>query len=227
MDNITTSLDPIFVSTIQQRVLKWGADNYKIFPWRQATSTWHGLVAEMMLQRTRVRNVVTVYQDFVDKFPTPASVLSASDEELKEVLYPLGLPERAKWLRQLAQVVVDSDNKIPDKFDELVKLPGIGSYIAAAWLSFHGGKRAVIIDANVVRWICRLIKHPMNGETRRKKWLRELANQLTPISGWKEYNYAVLDFTMDICALRPKCDKCPLGSQYCLTGREILSSDTI
>jgi len=89
-------------------------------------------------------------------------------------------------------------------------------------LSFHGGKNAVIIDANVVRWICRLVDRQCDAETRRKKWLIELAKKLTPDRRVKDYNYAVLDFTMEICVKKPLCEVCPLGAKLCAYGRKKL-----
>lgn len=80
----------------------------------------------------------------------------------------------------------------------------------------------MIIDANVVRWLCRIVGAKRDGETRRKKWLFDLADRITPNRNWKEYNYSVLDFTMQICVAQPKCDNCPIGPKYCVHGRSVL-----
>jgi A/G-specific adenine glycosylase len=123
----------------------------------------------------------------------------------------------------LAEAIVANDNRIPTDPAELVKLPGVGNYVAAAWLSFHNNTCAVLIDANIVLWLCRLILYPMDGETRRKAWLREMADDFTPEEDWKQYNYAVLDFTMEICGRVPQCEVCPVGpTNYCLTGKTII-----
>ena len=63
----------------------------------------------------------------------------------------------------------------------------------------------------------------MDGETRRKKWLIELAHTVTPSRRVREFNYAALDFTMEICAKKPKCAQCPIGPKVCLHGRQILT----
>ncbi len=214
--------DTLNIKNIRRILLKWGTANYKDFSWRKADDKWHALLAEMLLQRTRVKAVVPVYNELIKKYPEPVDLANASLPEIEEVVYSLGLPARAVTLKTLAAEVALIEGQIPSNLDEITKLPGIGSYIAAAWLSFHAGKKAVIIDANVVRWICRLVDRQCNAETRRKKWLIELAKKLTPDRRVKDYNYAVLDFTMEICVKKPLCEICPIGAKFCEYGRKKL-----
>jgi A/G-specific adenine glycosylase len=113
----------------------------------------------------------------------------------------------------------------PETMAELLMLPGVGMYTAAAWLSLHRGKRAVIIDANVARWLSRLTGLPYNRDPRHVRWVQELADHLTPRRAFRDYNYAVLDFTMSVCAPRPRCDVCPVLSD-CWYGRGGLRNDS-
>ena len=95
--------------------------------------------------------------------------------------------------------------------EELCSLPGVGMYTAAAWLSLHCGQRATIIDANVSRWLSRMTGLPYHRDPRHIRWIQELADELTPKQVFRDYNYAVLDFTMKVCKSRkPSCDACPL-----------------
>jgi A/G-specific adenine glycosylase len=206
------------ILTIRRILLRWGKAHYQDFPWRDARRPWHALIAEVLLQRTRARNVVPVYDEFIRAFPTPRSLGAAPVETIEAIIYPLGLRWRAPWLKKLGAALDQRHGQVPRNLDELMQLPGVGVYAASAWLSFHGGQRAVIIDANVVRWLCRLIGQPMDGETRREKWLIDLADRVTPPRAWKAYNYAALDFTMELCATKPKCDRCPIGPSRCVTG---------
>ena len=113
--------------------------------------------------------------------------------------------------------LTDLGRQVPDNYDELLSLPGVGPYAAGAYLSLHRDIRHIIIDSNVVRLYCRLIGRTYDGETRREEWLRAFAEQVTPSSGFKVYNYAVLDFSRAICTHKPDCNKCPLTS-ICATG---------
>lgn len=207
---------------IRRRVLRWGRANYKHFPWREPEKSWHGLVAEVLLQRTRAKSAVHVYRDFTKSFPDPIDLASASVSEIEKVIYPLGLRWRAPLLKKLGEALDKLGGEPPSSLEQLLKLPGVGSYAAAAWLSFHGKNRGVIIDANVVRWICRLVDRKCDAETRRKKWLITLADNLTPERGSREFNYAILDFTMEICTTRPRCEICPIGPELCAYGRKTL-----
>ena len=170
------------------------------------------------MQRTRAPNVAPVYEAFVKRFPRPDSLANASEAEILRIIRPLGLAWRAALLKQLG-VVLAATGKVPSEIDKLIKLPGVGHYVAAAYASFHEAGRGVIIDANVVRFLSRLTGNPFDGETRRKRWLYDLADSLTPSAGAGRYNYAVLDFTMGVCTPRsPRCEVCPLGAEFCAYG---------
>jgi A/G-specific adenine glycosylase len=224
--NETEARTPVIISSanilkIRKIVLRYGRANFKDFPWRKPAKRWHALLAEVLLQRTRAASVVPVYEQFVSQYPEPADLAKASLEDIEELIYSLGLRWRAPLIKQLGETLSQSGT-VPDSLESLLSLPGVGPYAAAAYLGFHGGSRAVIIDANVVRWLCRLVDRPFDGETRRKKWLIDLANVMTPDQKWTEFNYAVLDFTMQICAKVPRCSICPIGPALCLTGQKIL-----
>lgn len=215
------------IRKIRRILLEWGRANYRNFPWRSPDKPWHALIAEVLLQRTKVSSVVKVYECFVETFPEPVDLANAPVEDIERLVYPLGLRWRAPLLKVLGQQLYESNGRIPRTIEELTSLSGVGTYVASAWLSFHGGRRSTIIDANVVRWLCRLVDQPMDGETRRKKWLIELAELFTPTRNYKEYNYAVLDFTMQICTTRPLCTQCPIGAKYCKFGRKQLMNQSV
>jgi A/G-specific adenine glycosylase len=208
---------------IRKILLRWGKDNFQKFVWRHPAKHWHALLAEVLLQRTRAASVVKVYEKFVSRYSEPSALAQASLAEIEELIYPLGLRWRAPLIKKLGEELHSLGGIPPTSLNKLMELSGVGPYAAAAYLGFHGGKRAVIIDTNVVRWLCRLVDYPYDGETRRKKWLIDLADNVTPARRWKEFNYALLDFTMQICAKVPRCPVCPIGPALCLTGRKNLT----
>src|SRR5262249_31273909 len=185
---------------------------------------WHALLAEVLLQRTRASSVVSVYQRFVFAFSTASKLGRAPVLRIEKLLYPLGLRWRAPLIKKLGKALDERGGNPPDSLHELITLPGVGPYAAAAYLGFHTDSRAVIIDANVVRFLCRLIGYECDGETRRKRWLLEFADKMTPNKDVKQYNYGVLDFTMQVCTTRPKCDQCPVGPTLCLHGQRVLNT---
>ncbi len=185
---------------------------FKDFPWRTEDDPWLTLAAEFMLQRTRAIQVVPVFNEFRERFPTAVCLVEAGEVAVKDITGRLGLHRRGHLLFELARQVAARGGTPPDVMDELRGFAGVGMYTAAAWLSLHRGKRAAIIDANVARWLSRMTGLPYNRDPRHVRWVQDLADQLTPRRVFRDYNYAVLDFTMSICTPRqPACATCPLS----------------
>jgi A/G-specific adenine glycosylase len=123
----------------------------------------------------------------------------------------LGLYWRGQLLYATAVAVVARGGAPPHDLVSLRALPGVGPYTAGAWLSLHRGKRATIVDSNVARWLARMTGRTYPKDPRHVRWVNELAERLTPQRAFREYNHAVLDFTMIICTPRlPRCSECPL-----------------
>ena len=206
----TTGLTEDQVRNIRRRLLYWGRKNYQEYPWRIDTDAWLTFVAELFLQRTQARQVKSVYEEFRNRYPTPSALLCADLNEVSFLIRKLGFSFRLALLRNIATVAVEHGGVLPEDIDKLTRLKGVGTYTAAAWLSLHRGKRAVLIDSNVVRWLSRMTGNSYNRDPRGVPWVRDLAERLTPVRVFQEYNYAVLDFTMKVCTPRsPDCSHCP------------------
>jgi A/G-specific adenine glycosylase len=113
------------------------------------------------------------------------------------------------------------EHGIPDDRSGLLTVPGIGDYITSAVLSFHLRGRDVLIDSNIVRLYGRFFGFSFNNETRKKKWLLNLAESITPSRNVREFNYAILDFAMKVCAMEPKCQACELFRRCKFINNEI------
>ena len=208
-----------------RRILRWGRQNFRAYPWRTETDPWLSFVAEFLLQRTRAAQVEPVFRALRCRFTTPALFATAAPTTLKRLLRSLGLHRRAQALSQIATQLAHRDDRLPESMEDLCKLKGVGMYTAAAWLSLHRGKRAVILDANVCRWLSRMTGLPYNRDPRHVRWIQHLADDLTPRRVFRDYNYAVLDFTMNICTPRnPTCSACPL-TQDCAFSRHSSKTD--
>ena len=168
----------------------------------------------MLLQRTRADQVVPVHRTFAQRYPTPEALAKESQSGLLSVISPLGLRWRAPLMIRMAGIVADR-GRPPERLEELTALPGVGPYAASAYLSLHRGIRAPIVDANVVRLYGRVFGFPTGPETRRKKWLLRLADEMTPRRSFRQFNYALLDLAMKVCVSRPKCEECPLSQGPC------------
>ena len=220
MTTQATELTEDQIRNIRRRLLYWGRKNYQDYPWRIDTDAWLTFVAELFLQRTQARQVKSVYEAFRNHYPTPSALLCADPSEVALLVRKLGFSFRLALLRDIAPVAVEHGGVLPEDMDELTRLKGVGTYTAAAWLSLHRGKRAVLIDSNVVRWLSRMTGNSYNRDPRGVSWVRDLAGRLTPARAFQDYNYAVLDFTMKVCTPRsPDCGHCP-NRVDCLYGSE-------
>lgn len=196
------------IEYFQSKIIEWGKNNFANFPWRSTKNKWHALVAEIMLQRTRADQIVDTYLLFSKRYKTPSDFLL--DDETR-VFSNLGLHWREEKLKELAKAL--SKSEIPASREDLESLPGIGSYIAAAYRSMHIGKWDYIIDSNIVRILGRYFGFKTNPETRRKKDFVNLVKAITPDEAVRDYNYGILDLTRSLCTNRPKCQKCPLNKK--------------
>ena len=207
-------------SSVARALTRWGRRNARVFPWRERLPLWQALIVEVMLQRTRAEQVVPVFDQLRKRYPSPAALAGAGDEELTALMRPLGLRWRVRLLHNLAQEVARLDGALPLDQAALEALPGVGPYSAAATLSLHANRRAVLVDSNIVRVLSRLVGVAHDGDTRRKRWFRELAETLTPPRAHRAYNYALLDLGALVCLPRePKCRECPIV-RWCATGSE-------
>lgn len=168
----------------------------------------------MLLQRTRAEQVIAVYNRFKERFPSPSSLAAADIREIESLISPLGLKWRARFLSALGNRLMEVNGEIPSDVPSLVAIPGVGPYAAAAFLSLHCGKRVPIVDSNVVRFYGRFFGFDTGPETRREKALLQLAELITPKRTFKQFNYALIDFTRAICKPKPQHEIC-LVAQRC------------
>lgn len=213
---------------IQKLLLDWYATNRRDFPWRKTNNPFEVLLAEKLLQQTKARDiVVSIYTDLLLKYPTPQALMSASEEELREIIQPLGLTYRASEIRQMAAEIVElHDGEVPSNLKRLLKLTGIGDYCARAVLSFAYHQDVPIVDTNIARFLHRLcgLGELLPTNPARKKYLRSLATQLLPENGIRDFNLAMLDLCAAVCTFQnPKCFACPL-QEFCSFAQDNMSN---
>jgi A/G-specific adenine glycosylase len=205
----------------------WDSRYRRIFPWRVSENPFHIMMAELMLRRTQARQVIKIYEDFIKKYPDARALADAPVEHVERSLYSLGLAWRVPAFQQIARVLVEQyDGRVPASYDALVALPGIGDYVASAVCCFAFGQAVMIVDTNTVRVAGRLFGLPTHAESRRRKPVRTILQELLDREDPKSYNYAMLDLAAQICTpTDPNCSACPLLS-YCLTGRDRIVCQT-
>jgi A/G-specific adenine glycosylase len=155
----TSSSLGLSMSTLHRPILRWYATHARDLPWRRPdASAWSVLVSELMLQQTPVARVLPVHEAWLQRWPTPAALAAEPSGEAVRAWGRLGYPRRALRLHASAVAIVDRyDGRVPESYDALVTLPGVGDYTAAAVASFAFGKRHVVLDTNVRRVLARAV----------------------------------------------------------------------
>ncbi len=171
-------------------------------------------LSEVMLQQTTVAAVREYFRVFTESWPDVHALAQADDDAVMAAWAGLGYYARARNLLKCARIVSqDMGGNFPRTERELLKLPGIGPYTAAAIATIAFGERAVVVDGNVERVMARLfaVETPLPDA---KPELRALADRLTPTERPGDYAQAVMDLGATVCGRAPKCDICPV-SDHC------------
>jgi A/G-specific adenine glycosylase len=204
---------------VAHAVKLWAKSGTQNFGWRHAPSKFHGLVAEVLLQRTTATAASKVYTAFVQRFPNAEAVADAHVDDILEVIRPLGIHSRAKIIKSLAQVVNSKYSGVPPAdYDLLTDLPGVGDYVASAYLLIHWNERIPIADSNITRLVSRLL-----GKTVSLNEGKAFLSILVPLTGSREFSLALLDLAMTTCRPNPwmpRCENCPLSS-HCSSSTQL------
>lgn len=205
------------IEYMRREIIKWyEKKGRKQLYWRKHTDPYTILIAEILLKRTRAETVAPYIVRFLEEYPSPEALAKAPLSKIEERLKPLGLyRQRAQHLKKLAEILVTRYNgKVPARYEDLIKLPGIGEYTANAVLCFAYGESVPIVDTNIVRIITRFFGvRPSRGEARRSPKIWNIARKLTPPHGdeAKKFWWGMIDLAALVCTPRnPKCTLCPL-----------------
>ena len=197
----------------QQVVLNWFDQNRRELPWRD-TSPWGVMVSEFMLQQTPVHRVLPIWRLWLEKWPTPNDLASASRAEVITDWGRLGYPRRALRLQDSAKIISrDFKNLVPRSLEDLRALPGVGEYTAAAIMAFAFNESTLVQDVNIRRLFARVIDGVEFPTSSPSKVERELRRILIPRDGAK-WAAATMELGALLCSSqKPKCDLCPLKQQ--------------
>lgn len=194
-------------------LLNWWNNNKRRYPWRLTRDPYKILISEVLLHRTRADQVVPIYQEFIDRFPSITELSNATSKEMCEILLPLGLYWRTTLLSKMVKsIVIENGGEIPSNRTELERLPGIGPYISSAIMCFAYDSPEAILDTNVVRILGRVTGVKVTDGSRRSKYFQHMAGFFLDKNKPRDFNYALLDLGALVCLpKKPLCNCCPLN----------------
>jgi A/G-specific adenine glycosylase len=214
----TLLIDYHMRATIQRALKKWYDSRKRDLPWRRTDDPYAIWVSEVMLQQTQVNTVIPYYRRFMTRFPSVAHLARAEQSDVLKLWEGLGYYSRARNLHKAAKYVIsDFTGRIPDTWNELRALPGIGDYIAAAVLSIAFHQPFAVVDGNVKRVLSRLrcIAAPVNDSAGHGVY-QSAAGQLLCTQQPADHNQAMMELGALVCTARkPRCHQCPLVSFCC------------
>ena len=201
-------------SRVRAALLSWYAANRRDLPWRRTSDPYAIWVSEIMLQQTQVARVALYWPRFMARFPTVRKLAGASEGDVLGLWSGLGYYRRALLLRRAAKLVVgELSGRIPRSALEILRLPGVGEYTAAAVASIAFGEPVPVLDANATRVMARLVG--VRGDVARgsvRSRLASHARRLLDPSRPGDWNQAVMELGALVCSpLDPRCGRCPLA----------------
>jgi A/G-specific adenine glycosylase len=207
-----------------KNVLNWYSLNKRDLPWRYKNNSqkdpYKIWVSEIMLQQTTVQTVIPYYKKFIKKWPNVKKLSTSNINEVLDFWSGLGYYRRAKNLHLTSRIISNQfDGVFPLEKNEIIKLPGIGEYTAAAIRAIVKDEEDTVVDANIERVIARVfyLKKPIK---KIKKEIKQNAKKLTPKLNNGDYIQALMDIGSLICTPKdPLCNDCPI-EKFCITKKK-------
>ena len=202
-------------------LLLWYNENARDLPWRRTKDPYRIWVSEIMLQQTRVETVIPYYERFLSQLKDVDALARAEDDLLLKLWEGLGYYSRVRNMRRAARCIVE-EGRFPDTCEELLKLPGIGPYTAAAVSSIAFGRAVPAVDGNVCRVAARLFAYGKDiRSAAAQKEIRSILESFIPGDEPGRFNQAMMEIGAMVCIPRgePRCTACPLCA-YCRAYKE-------
>lgn len=207
-------------------LMDWYDRHKRDLPWRHTRDPYKIWLSEIILQQTRVAQGLPYFAAFIKRYPTVSKLASAPQDEVLRLWQGLGYYSRARNLHACAKKIVrDYQGKFPNTYEELLNLPGIGSYTAAAIASFAFSESVAVLDGNVFRVLARVfgIEHDIASPSG-KKFFFQKANELINKEKPGIFNQAIMEFGALQCTpKKPACISCPL-SRMCVANQQQLQT---
>jgi len=193
-------------------LLPWYRENRRDLPWRADREPYHVWLSEIMLQQTRVEAVKGYFRRFLDALPTVADLAGCDDDALNKLWEGLGYYSRVRNLKKAAGVIMERyGGRFPDRYEDVIALPGIGEYTAGAICSICFSLPTPAVDGNVLRVISRITNDPTPIDLpARKKAVTDLLRHIYPPEAG-DFTQSLMELGATVCGpnRKPDCGNCP------------------
>ena len=203
---------------VTKKILKWYDLNKRSLPWRKKVSLqkrqYYTLISEFMLQQTQVVTVIPYFNRFIKDVPNLKVLAKVQNKKLIKLWEGLGYYSRARNLKKTAQVVIKNfKGKLPNNFEDLISLPGIGNYTASAILAIAFNKPYIPLDGNIERILKRYLYLKKDNEIHKDNLIQKKSIFGTS-SRSSDYAQALMELGALICKpTNPLCNQCPISKK--------------
>jgi A/G-specific adenine glycosylase len=198
-----------------EKLLEWFATHHRPMPWKGEKNPYLVWLSEIILQQTTVRQGLSYYEKFVDRYPSVKNLADAPEDDVMKLWEGLGYYARARHMHATAKLIAyDLNGSFPNTYEDILKLKGVGEYTAAAIASFAYDLPHAVVDGNVYRVLSRYfgIDEPIDS-SKAKSLFTGLANELLDKNRPADFNQAMMDFGATHCKpANPACKDCPLNT---------------
>ena len=200
---------------ITNKILNWYDINKRSLPWRKKVSSkkkqYFTLISEFMLQQTQVTTVIPFFNRFIKNLPSIDSLAKVNEKKLIKLWEGLGYYSRARNLKKTAKIIINNFNgKLPNNFEDLLTLPGVGNYTANAILAIAFNKPNIPLDGNIERVLKRYLYLKEKKEIQKDNLLQKKTIFGTSLRS-SDYAQALMELGALICKPNnPICNKCPI-----------------
>jgi A/G-specific adenine glycosylase len=202
---------------VTKKILNWYDLNKRSLPWRKNVSLqkrqYYTLVSEFMLQQTQVATVIPYFNRFINTIPNLKILAKVNNNKLFKLWEGLGYYSRARNLKKTAQVISKKfKGKIPDSYENLLSLPGIGNYTASAILAIAFNKPYIPLDGNIERVLKRYLYLKKEKDIQKDNLIKK--KSIFGISSRSsDYAQALMELGALICKpTNPLCYQCPISN---------------
>ena len=203
---------------VTKKILKWYDLNKRSLPWRKNVSfqkrQYYTLVSEFMLQQTQVATVIPYFNRFIKDIPNLKALSKVQNKKLIKLWEGLGYYSRVRNLKKTAQKIIKNFNgKLPDNFEDLISLPGIGNYTASAILSIAFDKPYIPLDGNIERVLKRYLYLKKERDIQKDNLIKK-KSIFGMSSRPSDYAQALMELGALICKpTNPLCHQCPISKK--------------
>lgn len=194
----------------REALLSWYREIQRPLPWRLEPSPWSILLSEILLQQTQMERGIAYHAKLLKRFPTVQSMAKSSVDEVLHLWQGAGYYSRARRLHALALDVMELHGGVlPNDYEGLLQLPGIGPYTAAAIASIAFKQPVACVDGNIRRVMAR----QTNQEEPSMKQVQTFADTHLVSESPGDWNQAMMELGALVCRPRnPSCEDCPIAN---------------